>query len=59
MIPAPRQCLLQYNKNGEVVQLMDLARLKLGQLYVAFIVLFVGYIMAFMQFLRERFIICG
>ena len=57
MIPVPRQCLLQYNLQGEFVQLADLARLELGQFSVAFIVLFVGYVLALLQFLRERFIL--
>ena len=56
-VPVPRQCLLQYNNKGEDVKLVDRAQLKLEQFYVAFIVLFVGYVLALLQFLRERFII--
>ena len=56
-VPVPRQCLLHYNSNGEDVKLVDKAQLKLDQFYVAFIVLFVGYVLALLQFLRERFII--
>ena len=50
------QCHLKYNSNGESVQLLDKARIKLEQLYVAFYVLFIGYVLALIQFLRERFI---
>jgi len=55
-VPKTSQCNLQYNNNGEFVQLVDRARLKLNQFYVAFGVLFAGYALAFVQFLRERFI---
>ena len=57
LMPVPSQCLLQYNNQGESVQLVDGVRLKLEQFYVAFVVLFVGYALALIQFLRERFII--
>ena len=56
MIPAQSQCQLQYNDKGENVKLVNGARIKLEQFYVAFIVLFVGYVLALLQFLRERFI---
>ena len=56
LMPVPRQCLIQYNKNGESVELVERVRLKLEQFTVAFIVLFVGYVLALIQFLRERFI---
>ena len=54
--PKAPQCRLKYNSNGETVQLADLTRLKLEQFTVAFGVLFVGYCLSLMQFLRERFI---
>ncbi len=57
MIPAQSQCQLHYNDNGEYVKLVNGARIKLEQFYVAFVVLFVGYILALLQFLRERFIV--
>ena len=56
LTPVPRQCLLQYNNNGEDVKIVERARLKLEQFSVAFIVLFAGYVLAIIQFLRERFI---
>ena len=59
LLPVPRQCLLQYNNKGESVQLVDRARLKLEQFTVAFAVLFIGYVLALLQFIRERFILRG
>jgi len=41
---------------GEAVQLVDKVRLKLEQFYVAFAILFAGYALSLIQFLRERFI---
>ncbi len=55
-VPKTTQCDLQYNSNGESVQLVDRARLQLKQFYLAFAVLFTGYSLAFIQLLRERFI---
>jgi len=55
-MPVPRQCLLQYNNNGEDVEIVERARLKLEQFSVAFIVLFAGYVLAIIQKLRERFV---
>lgn len=53
---APR-CMLKYNSQGESVQLMNnKARLKLEQFYVPFAALFIGYVLALTQFLRERFL---
>lgn len=48
--------MLKYNSQGESVQMVDKARLKLKQFYVPFAVLFIGYVLAFFQYLRERFI---
>ena len=56
MIPYAPQCNLKYDSKGESVQLVDKVPLKLGQLYVAFVVLSFGYVLALIQFLRERFI---
>ena len=56
LMAIPHQCLLQYNKNGESVQLVDRVRFKLEQFRVAFIVLFIGYFLALIQFIRERII---
>ena len=58
-VPKTTQCDLKYNSNGEFVHLVDRARLQLKQFYLAFAVLFVGYALAFIQFLRECFIHCG
>jgi len=55
-VPKTTQCDLKYNSNGESVKLVDRARFKLKQFYVAFAVLFAGYALSFIQFLRERFI---
>ncbi len=43
MIPVAKQCRLHYNSEGESVKLIDRARIKLEQFYLAFIVLFIGY----------------
>ena len=48
------QCRLDYNSRGGTVQMIQLAPLKLNQFYLAFLVLFVGYILAMFQFVRER-----
>ncbi len=50
------QCLLKYDSVRESVKIVDKARLKLEQFYGAFIVLFVGYALSLIQFLRELFI---
>jgi len=47
--------MLKYNSQGESVHLVDKARIKLEQLYVAFIVLLIGHFFAMVQFLRERY----
>jgi len=49
------QCMLQYDSQGESVQLVDKARLKLEQFYVPFGALFIGYVLTLIQFLKERF----
>jgi len=55
-VPLAKQCWLQYDIRGEFVQLVDKVPLKLEQFYLAFVVLFIGYLLALMQFIRERFI---
>jgi len=51
------QCILKYNIFGECVNVAgDGVRLKLEQFYIAFGVLFGGYVLALLQFLRERLI---
>jgi len=50
------QCMLQYNNKGESIQMVDKARLKLKQFYVPFVALFICYVLALVQFLRERFV---
>jgi len=56
MNPDAPQCLLKYDSVGESVKIVDKARLKLEQFYGAFIVLFVGYALSLIQFIREIFI---
>lgn len=48
--------MIQYNNKGESVQMVDKARLKLKQFYIPFAALLIGYVLALVQFLRERFI---
>ena len=55
-MPGAPQCQLKYNNRGECVNVVDQARLKLEQFYIAFGVLFGGLFLASLQFLRERFI---
>ena len=55
-VPTAPQCKLKYDSSGQSVQLADISRLKLEQFIVAFGVLFFGYFLALLQFLRERFI---
>ena len=54
--PSAPQCQLKYNSRGECVKIVDKGRLKLEQFYIAFAVLFGGYVLALLQFMRERFI---
>jgi len=56
IFPSAPQCQLKYNSRGECVKIVDQARLKLEQFYIAFAILFGGYVLALLQFLRERFI---
>lgn len=49
-------CLLNYNEKDQSVKLLDKVQFKLGQFYVTFVALFVGYVLALVQFLRERLI---
>ena len=51
----PKQCVLQYNAKGYSTGVTDRdARLNLQQFSFAFFVLFVGCLIAFVQFLREK-----
>ncbi len=54
-MPDAPQCQLKYNQQGECVNLVNQARLKVEQFYIAFAVLFGGYILSLLQFIRERF----
>jgi len=56
MVPVAKQCRLPYNSQGESVKLVDRTRLKLEQFYLAFLILLIGYILAFIQLIREHFI---
>jgi len=38
------QCQLKYNSNGESIKVVDKVRIKLGQLYVVFYILFTCYL---------------
>ncbi len=55
-LPVAKQCRLRYNNQDESVKLVEQARIQLKQFYLAFLVLFIGYILALIQFIRERFI---
>lgn len=50
----PRQCQLNYNNRGVVSKRSNSSRLKLEQFYLPFLVLFSGYMLAIVQFCRER-----
>lgn len=54
LAPRAEQCRLDYNSRGGTVQISQLAPFKLEQFYFAFLVLFIGYILALLQFIRER-----
>ncbi|XP_046651950.1 uncharacterized protein LOC124342817 [Daphnia pulicaria] len=51
----PGQCRLDYNSKG-VATKRSSNQIKLEQLHLPFLILFGGYLIAFMQFLREKFI---
>jgi len=44
---------MNYVNGDENVQMVDQTRLKLKQFYLAFILLFIGYFLAILQFIRE------
>jgi hypothetical protein len=49
------QCFLKYNRHGYSTGVTDKnTRLKLQQFYFAFLVLFIGLLISFVQLLRER-----
>ena len=51
----PKHCELKYNSKGYSTGISDPnTRLKLQQFYVAFLVLFFGCLIAFVQFMREK-----
>lgn len=50
-----RQCQLKYNSKGISTKRIG-NRIKLEQFHLPFLILFGGYILAFMQFFREKFI---
>jgi len=54
--PRSKECRLNYNNGDESVHVVDKSRLKLEQFYLAFLVLFIGYCLALVQFIRERII---
>lgn len=56
LAPQVNQCRLKYNSRGGSAQVIkDLAvRFKLQQYYLAFLLLFTGFVFAFIQFIRER-----
>nr|CAH0098786.1 unnamed protein product [Daphnia galeata] len=49
----PKQCQLKYNSKG-VASKRSSNRIKLEQFYLPFVILFVGYFLAFVQFCREH-----
>ncbi|XP_046650897.1 uncharacterized protein LOC124341986 [Daphnia pulicaria] len=49
----PDQCRLDYNSKG-VASKRSSSRIKLEQFYLPFLVLFGGYLLAFVQFCREN-----
>jgi hypothetical protein len=50
-----KQCLLKYNQNGFSTGVTDKkTRLKLEQFSFAFLVLFIGIFISFVQFMREK-----
>ncbi|XP_046461748.1 glutamate receptor ionotropic, delta-2-like [Daphnia pulex] len=52
----PRNCQLNYNNKGVVTKRSSRSRLKLQQFYLPFLILFSGFMLAIVQFCRERFI---
>jgi hypothetical protein len=51
----PEKCRLDFNSKGVVTKKFD-NQIKLEHFYLPFLILFGGYLLAFMQFLREKFI---
>ncbi len=49
----PKQCMLRYNSNGQSTTRSS-RRLKLKQFYLPFLILFGGYVLAFIHFIREK-----
>ena len=52
-----KRCLLNYNSQGFSTKRSS-NRIKLELFYLPFLILFIGYLLAFVQFLREKFIHC-
>ena len=50
----PKECMLTYNSKGQSLRKLSHRRLKLEQFYLPFLILFGGYFLAFMQFIREK-----
>jgi hypothetical protein len=53
----PEKCRLDFNSKGVATKKYD-NQIKLEQFHLLFLILFGGYLLAFMQFFREKFIIC-
>ena len=52
----PKECQLNYNSKGVAAKRTS-NRIKLEQFYLPFLILFFGYLLAFVQFCREKFIL--
>nr|CAH0099274.1 unnamed protein product [Daphnia galeata] len=52
----PKQCRLNYNNKGVATKRSN-AQLNLKHFYLAFLILIIGYLLAFLQFCREKFIV--
>ena len=52
------KCLLKYNKKGVAIESAN-SRLSLRQLFAAFIILIIGYLIAFVAFILERFFLAN
>ena len=50
----PDLCRLKYNRKGVSVNKRSNNRITLNQFYLPFLILFGGYLLAFIQFCRER-----
>ncbi len=51
----PEKCRLDFNSKGVATKTYD-NQIKLEHFYLPFLILFGGYLLAFMQFFREKFI---